>query len=152
VEEAAGAYEEQAFPTNTAAMTWSWTNQLANARTASGHDDVKMLRPPSVTGKAAENGLFGKASMYWSIAARSKQPEQAAALVNFLINDPAAAQIQLVNRGVPSDPKMLEAMKAKLTKTDIDVVDFLKAVTPEMGAAPAVQPIGARPRPRSPGS
>lgn len=58
-----------------------------------------MLRPPSQDGKAAGNGLFGKASMYWSISARSKQISRAAPLVDFLINDQAAAQIQLVNRG-----------------------------------------------------
>ena len=143
VEEASGSYEEQAFPTNKAAMTWSWTNQLANARTATGNDEVTMLRPPSQDGKAADNGLFGKASMYWSISARSKQIGRAASLVDFLINDQAAAQIQLVNRGVPTDPAMLAAMKSKLTPTDIDVVDFLSEVTPELGAAPAVQPVGA---------
>lgn len=143
VEEASGSYEEQAFPTNKAAMTWSWTNQLANARTATGNDKFTMLRPPSQDGKAAGNGLFGKASMYWSISARSKQISRAATLVDFLINDQAAAQIQLVNRGVPTDAKMLAAMKSKLTPTDIDVVDFLSEITPELGAAPAVQPVGA---------
>lgn len=44
---------------------------------------------------------------------------------------------------MPTDAKMLAAMKSKLTPTDIDVVDFVSEITPELGAAPAVQPVGA---------
>lgn len=144
VEDASVSQEQQAFSTNKAAMTWMWTNQLESVRTATGHDDIVLLRPPSVSGVAKENGLFLKASMYWSISSRSKQPEKAAQLVNFLLNDPAAAKIQVCNRGVPSDAEMLAAMASGLTATDKDVIDFLKEITPELlPTSPAIQPIGA---------
>jgi multiple sugar transport system substrate-binding protein len=144
VEDGSATLEQQAFSTNKSAMTWMWTNQLESVRTATGHDDIALLRPPSGSGAAKENGLFLKASMYWSISARSKRAEQAAQLVNFLINDPAAAKIQLCNRGVPSDADMLAAMAGGLTPTDKDVIAFLEEVTPEISPAPpAVQPVGA---------
>jgi multiple sugar transport system substrate-binding protein len=144
IEDGSAPLEQQAFSTNKAAMTWMWTNQLESVRTASGHDDIVLLRPPSISGVAKENGLFLKASMYWSISARTKQPQQAAQLVNFLLNDPTAARIQLCNRGVPSDPDMLAAMAEGLTDTDKDVIAFLKEVTPEISpTSPALQPVGA---------
>jgi len=144
VEEGSASYEQQAFPTKRAAMMWSWTNQLGSARTATGNDDVVMLRPPSLSGTAAKNGLFLKASMYWSIAARSKNLATAASLVSFLVNDTGAAQIQLLNRGVPSNPTIIAAMKPKFTETDTYVADKLAELAKDITAAPpAVQPVGA---------
>ncbi len=141
-EDGSASYEQQAFSTNRSAFFWSWTNQLGNARKSTGHADITMLRPPSFTGKAKENGLFLKASMFWSIASTTKYPEAAATFVNFLLNDPDAAAIQLVNRGVPSSPAVLKAMDSKLTATDKDVISWLKKVTPEISSAPAIQPKG----------
>jgi multiple sugar transport system substrate-binding protein len=142
VEDNAATQEQQAFSTGRSAMTWTWTNQLQSVRDAVGSSDVVMLRPPSLAGAAAENGLFKKATMYWSIAAGSQNPEQAATLVDFLVNAPEAQAIQLLNRGVPSNEEAIEAMGDALTDTDLEVVDFLTAITPELGAAPAVQPMG----------
>ena len=142
VEDAGATLEQQAFSTGKAGMTWTWTNQLQSLRDAVGSDDVVMLRPPSLAGKATGNGLFKKATMYWSIAEGSTHREQAAQLVDFLVNDPAAQRIQLLNRGVPSDPAAVAAMGDALTATDQDVVDFLTAVGPEISGAPAVQPMG----------
>lgn len=142
VEDSSATLEQQAFSTGRSAMTWTWTNQLQSLRDAVGSDDVVMLRPPSLAGSAGENGLFKKATMYWSIAAKSENQEQAAQLVDFLVNTPTAQAIQLLNRGVPSSPDAIGAMGDALTDTDHDVVDFLEAITPELAGAPAVQPMG----------
>ncbi|MGY5764270.1 ABC transporter substrate-binding protein [Brachybacterium sp. DNPG3] len=142
VEDASVALEQQAFSTGDAAMTWTWTNQLQSLRDAVGEDGAVMLRPPSLAGAATENGLFKKATMFWSISATSTRQDQAAQLVDFLVNDPGAQKIQLLNRGVPSDPAAVEAMGDALTATDQEVVAFLDAVTAEITGAPAVQPMG----------
>lgn len=141
-EEGTMSLEQQAFAVGKAALSWSWTNQLGSYRDASGNDAVVMLRPPSVTGKATENGLFGKASMFWSISARSQVQDSAAALVDFLVNDEAANSIQLLNRGVPSNPAIVASMQDKLTETDTYVVEFMTAVLAEISSTPAVQPTG----------
>jgi len=134
--------EQQAFSVGRAGLSWSWTNQLGSVRDAAGSDDIVMLRPPSRTGKATENGLFGKASMFWSISARSRKQEAAAALVDFLVNDETANGIQLLNRGVPSNPDIVASMQDKLTETDTYVVEFMTAVLAEISSTPAVQPTG----------
>lgn len=141
-EEGTLSLEQQAFAIGKAALSWAWTNQLGSYREASGRDDIVMLRPPSLTGKAEENGLFGKASMFWSISSRSAAPDTAAALVDFLVNDEAANAIQLLNRGVPSNPDLVATMQDKLTDTDTYVVEFMTAVLAEISSTPAVQPTG----------
>lgn len=141
-EDGSASYEQQAFATNKSGLYWSWTNQLGDARKSSGHDDIVMLRPPSATGKATDNGLFLKASMYWSISSTTKYPAAAATFVNFLLNDTDAAAIQLVNRGVPSSKAVLKSMESKLTATDKDVIAWLDKVRPEITSAPAIQPKG----------
>ena len=142
VEDGSATLEQQAFSTARSAMSWTWTNQLAAVRDAAGNQEIAMLRAPSAAGSAQENGMFKKASMYWSVAAGSAHPAGAAALVDFLLNAPEAQAIQLLNRGVPSNPAAIEAMGEDLTGTDREVIDFLDAITPELGAAPAVQPMG----------
>ncbi|MFC7375637.1 ABC transporter substrate-binding protein [Brachybacterium sp. GCM10030267] len=142
VEDGTVTLEQQAFSVGRSAMSWTWTNQLQSVRDAVGSEDVVMLRPPSQTGSATENGLFKKASMYWSIGEGSQSSEQAAELVDFLVNAPEAQAIQLLNRGVPSNPAAIEAMGDALTQADRDVVEFLEAVTPELAEAPAIQPTG----------
>jgi len=142
VEDGSATLEQQAFSTARSAMSWTWTNQLAAVRDAAGNQEIAMLRAPSAAGSAQENGMFKKASMYWSVAADSADPAGAAALVDFLLNAPEAQAIQLLNRGVPSNPAAIEAMGEDLTGTDREVIDFLDAITPELGAAPAVQPMG----------
>jgi multiple sugar transport system substrate-binding protein len=141
-EESTLSLEQQAFALGRAGLSWAWTNQLANFRDATGSDDIVMLRPPSMTGVATENGLFGKASMFWSISARSQVPEAAARLVDFLVNDPQANSIQLLNRGVPSSPEILAGIQDKLTPTDTYVAEFLTEVLEEISTTPAVQPTG----------
>lgn len=142
-EDGAAPYEQQAFPTGKSAMFWSWTNQLANARKATGQDIV-MLRPPSASGKVNENGLFLKASMFWSMAAKSTKQAQSAKFINFLLNSPKANEIQLLNRGVPSSEAALKAMEGKLSETDKYIASWLKQAGSEITMdAPAIQPEGA---------
>lgn len=142
-EEGTLSLEQQAFSVGKVGMMWAWTNQLGSIRDASGQDDVVMLRPPSLAGSAAENGLFGKASMFWAISSRSDVQESAAKLVDFLVNDPGANVLQMLDRGVPSNPEVVARLEADLTETDAYVVDFMGEVLEEIESAPAVQPMGA---------
>lgn len=136
-------YEQQAFPTGRSAMFWSWSNQLENARKATGQE-VRMLRPPSRTGRVQDNGLFLKASMFWSIGARTQHLAESATFVNFLMNDPDAARIQLLARGVPSSPEVLAALEPHLGATDTYIAEWLGSVGEEITLPPPhIEPEGA---------
>lgn len=137
-----GTFEAGALPTNKAAMGWYWSNQLAALRTASG-SNISMLRAPSHSGNAADNGMYYKASMYWSVSAKASDPEAAAQFVDYLANNEDAAKKMLVDRGVPVNPDMAAAIRPELNESDQTVVAFLDEIRPDMEEAPKPSPVGA---------
>ncbi len=141
IEDTSGTFEAGTFPTNRAGFGWYWSNQLSALKTASG-SNVSMLRAPSATGDAADNGMYYKASMYWSISSRSDDQEAAADFVNYLANNEEAAKKMLVDRGVPVNPDMAAAVKPELSESDQTVVDFLDEIEPDMKEAPKPSPVG----------
>ncbi|WP_342023491.1 ABC transporter substrate-binding protein [Arthrobacter citreus] len=141
-ESIAGTFEAEAFATNKAAMGWYWSNQLSALRTATDAN-VRMLRAPSATGNAEDNGMYFKASMYWSVSAKASDPAAAATFVNYLANNEEAAKQMLVDRGVPVNPDMAEAIKPELSESDQTVVAFLDEIRPEVADAPKPSPVGA---------
>lgn len=141
-EAAAGTFEAENFPTKKTAMGWYWSNQLGALRAATG-DDIRILRVPSPSGNAKDNGMYYKASMYWSISSQSDDQAAAADFVNFLANDPAAAEKMLVDRGVPANPDMAAAIEPKLDESQQTVVSFLEEIEPEVSDSPKPSPIGA---------
>ncbi|MBE0010614.1 MULTISPECIES: ABC transporter substrate-binding protein [unclassified Arthrobacter] len=138
----AGTFEGQSFPTNKTAMSWYWSNQLEVLRTSSG-SDIRMLRAPSMTGNEADNGMYYKASMYWSISSQSENQDAAADFVNYLANNEEPAKKMLVDRGVPVNPDMAAAVRPELGEADQAVVDFLEEIEPNVATSPAPSPVGA---------
>ncbi|NYE95442.1 multiple sugar transport system substrate-binding protein [Psychromicrobium silvestre] len=140
-EDANAALEQTLFGTGQLAMSWAWTSQLGALAAATG-DDIKILRVPSLAGSAAKASMYFKASMLWSASGRTKHPEEAAKFINYLLNDVEAAKIQLTDRGIPSNPKLQEAIAPLLKPTDKSASDFLKAIQPEISFTPSVPPVG----------
>ncbi|MET4061769.1 multiple sugar transport system substrate-binding protein [Arthrobacter sp. UYP6] len=142
VEDQAGTLESASFPNNRAAMDWYWSNQLGALENASG-SNITMLRAPSSTGEAKDNGMFFKASMYWSVSSGSDYQEAAAEFVNYLANNKEAAEKLLLDRGVPVNPDMRAAIEPQLEKSESEVMSFLEGVEPDMETSPRPAPVGA---------
>jgi len=142
VEESGASLEQSAFGTNRAAMTWSWTNQLGSLEQTTGSDLVQ-LRAPSRTGNAADNGMYYKPSMFWSLSARTARPEQAITFLDFLINDAEAAKILLVDRGAPINSATRPAIEEALRPVDLESLRFLDGLADTIKDAPPVPPVGA---------
>lgn len=126
--------------TNKAAFSFWWNNQLTALSQASG-SELKLLQLPTQKGKPGDSA-YEKASMYWSISSRSDHPAEAAQFVDFLLNDKAAADILLTERGVPSNAEIVKAIEPKLSPTDSAAAAFLTAVEPRLGTAPVPTPPG----------
>ncbi len=141
-EDSGAGLEESLFGTNRVGMAWWWTNQLGSLETTTG-SSLTMLRAPSLDGQATDNGMYFKPTMFWSASSRSKHPEEAATFINYLSNSPAAGAILMTDRGVPSNPEIVEAITPKLQPADTTVVSFLADITPDMADAPPVPPVGA---------
>lgn len=77
------------------------------------------LAPYPMLPEATDSGLLARPSMMFSIGRNTKHPEEAAKLVNFLLNDPAGIKALGLTRGIPLSAEGLETLKeANQIKSD----------------------------------
>ncbi|WP_180967393.1 ABC transporter substrate-binding protein [Zhihengliuella halotolerans] len=134
--------EQSAFGTNRAGLTWAWANQFSSFVATTGSDLV-MLRPPSASGSAAENGAYFKPTMFWSLGAGAAANPTAVSFLNFLVNDPGAAAILRVDRGAPANSATEAAVIDVLEAPDRAFLDFMSDIGPEISTTPVVPPRGS---------
>jgi multiple sugar transport system substrate-binding protein len=141
VENSTAALDASLFATNKAAFHLLFHTQVSAFGTASG-TQMKLLRLPSPqTGQSPK--MVNKASMYWSISARSKHTEAAAKLIDFLMTDPAATKILTTERGVPAIPAVQKDVAPLLDPQSKIALQFSQAIAPELVAPPQVTPATA---------
>lgn len=137
IENQSTALDQALLGTNKLAIGYQWSNQVNAVQAATGQD-LTLLRPPTQTGKAADGKLWFKSSMYLSAGAKSEHPEEAAKFINFLINDPEAGAILGTERGVPANLKVREAITGSLDAANAKVVEFMDAISTELGTGGTV--------------
>ena len=141
-EEAAKPLDQSAIVVGKAAMQYYNSNQLEAVSAAAGGDLMKMLRGPSMTGKATERKTWYKASMLWSASAKTKNPDAAIAWINWFANDPEAADIDKAERGIPPNSEILAEVKPKLSAAQQAVAKYIADIKPEVGETPIAPPPG----------
>ncbi|MBO0899227.1 carbohydrate ABC transporter substrate-binding protein [Cellulomonas sp. zg-ZUI222] len=141
VEVDAGGPEQSLVGTNTGAMAWFWSNQLTALSNASGRP-LQLLRVPGES-QFDRTGMYFKPAMYYSVSSKSKHPEAAAKLVDFLLNDPDAGAILLSDRGLPANTDVRAAVTDKFAETDKQAAEFLSSLEDEIVDGPVVPPAGA---------
>ncbi|PWH06250.1 sugar ABC transporter substrate-binding protein [Brachybacterium endophyticum] len=141
VEEAGQSVDQSMFSTGKTAMQVAWSNQVVAFDAAAG-GDVRVLRMPSMTGRAADAQLWYKASMYFAVAAKASDPKQAVAFVDWLVNSPDAGKQLLAERGVPANLEVRKAIEGDLTESDRKAVDFIEDIAGELGETPVITPQG----------
>jgi multiple sugar transport system substrate-binding protein len=140
-EESGKPLDQNALVTGRAAMQYMNSNQL-EAVNAASEQEMKILRGPSLTGKATERKTWYKASMLWSASAKTKNPEAAIAWINWFANDPAAANIDKAERGIPPNSELLTEVTPKLSKAQQTVAKYITDIAPEVGETPIAPPPG----------
>lgn len=141
VEIDAAGPEQSLVATNKGAMAWFWSNQLSAIQSASGRE-LQLLRVPGEA-EGERTGMYFKPAMYYSVSARSEHPEEAALLVDFLLNDEAAGEILLSDRGLPANTEVRAAVQDQFAETDKLAAEFLADLEDEIVDGPAVPPVGA---------
>ncbi|BCW81959.1 hypothetical protein NicSoilC5_39780 [Arthrobacter sp. NicSoilC5] len=94
-----------------AGMMLTWSDSLTALSKASGAD-LKLLKLP---GEKPTPGIWLQSSQFYTISARSKHTDAAAKLVDFLVNNQAAARIIQSDRGIPGNADMRAAIQDGLT-------------------------------------
>jgi len=136
VEGLAAGVAGSSLATNKVGIGVGYSNQISTYEAASGNE-FKILQMPSA-GKRHPN--FLKPSQFWTVSSQSKHPAEAAALVDFLLNSPEAADILTAERGIPASSKIRSRLEAGLSPADQQAVAFLDAL--HAGDAPPVTPNG----------
>ncbi|ACZ31552.1 extracellular solute-binding protein family 1 [Xylanimonas cellulosilytica DSM 15894] len=113
--------------TGKGAMAWFWSNQLGAIEKTAGHP-LTLLRAPGDT-QFERTGEYFRAAMYYSISAKSAHPEEAARFVDFMLNSQTAGDINLTDRGLPSNLEVREAVLPKLSEADKTSAAFIQALT-----------------------
>lgn len=111
----------------------SWDNFLVRFSEGSGGANLEMLPLPA--DDPEQRGLFLKPSLMLSLGAGSEHPEEAAALIDFITNDPEVGEIFGISRGVPASSAAMEGFEPE--GLDAQVADYEAALEPHLtGAAP----------------
>ncbi|RBM17519.1 ABC transporter substrate-binding protein [Streptomyces sp. PT12] len=139
--ELGSAVENALVATNDGAFGMWWSNQLSAISISSG-ESIELLRFPTAPGAEA-SGMFLQPSMYWSSYAGTEHPEEAALLIDFLVNDPEAGAILGSDRGLPINSTVLESIQADLPEADVASLEFFNEIAGELSAAPTAPPLGA---------
>ncbi|WP_275001898.1 ABC transporter substrate-binding protein [Promicromonospora iranensis] len=120
-----------------AATEITWDNMLAGYASGAGTENLGLLPVP--TG-AEGSQQFWKPSMLLASSANTQEPDAAAALIDFLVNDPAVGKIFGTSKGVPAVPAQKDAMELtdgsideKIVGYEEEVADRVTAETPLPG-------------------
>jgi len=128
--------DQQPFTLGQAGITFGYSN-LVGVYSQAG-EDVQILLPPTDTGVS---GVALLPSAFWSVNATSQHPEAAAMLVDWFLNEPAAAELVLDTRGVPFNPDTLAVVSPLLDEDSQIAADYVNTVL-EQGVVAPPQPAG----------
>ncbi|TDE94951.1 extracellular solute-binding protein [Occultella glacieicola] len=110
----------------------SWDNFLVRFSEGSGGATLAMLPPPA--DDPASSGLFLKPSLMLAASANSAHPEEAAALIDFLVNDAQVSEIFGTSRGVPASSSALDAVVAE--GLDAQILDYEDSIADSLTDTP----------------
>ncbi|WP_395675266.1 ABC transporter substrate-binding protein [Inquilinus sp.] len=125
-----------------AATSLAFSNQIVGMQAATTVPLALTMFPNG--GAGAKPGQFYRPASSWSIYARSKAPEAAAAFIAFFLNDPEAAKILGVERGVPMAPATRELILPTLKPVERATVDYVNFIADKIGPYPAPPPKGSQ--------
>lgn len=118
-------YPKGPFTALESASEFTWDNFLAGYVADTGADNFVML--PIPTGADGEKGQFSN-SFLISASAHTEHPEEAATLIDFMINEPEVGRIFGTSKGVPATAAQREAMILEEGSIDAQVVAYEERV------------------------
>jgi multiple sugar transport system substrate-binding protein len=124
-----------------AAICIAWSNQLVAVQ-AMVKPALKLAMYP-LAGPDKPSGHFFRPALIWSIYKGAHDPKAAAAVVNFFLNDPDAAKLLGVERGVPPSLKMREVIAPTLSPVEKATVDYVNSLNGHVVPYPPPAPRGA---------
>lgn len=142
IQEDATAGEEQSLAgTGQEAMATRWTNQMVGLAQSAG-TELELLRYPTLTGDAADGEPWFKSSMYLSGYAGTDHPEEVQEFIDFFVNSEEAGMTGLVERGIPPNQEVRDAVAEELDGMDLATVEFIEQLEDDLGEPEPITPAG----------
>lgn len=124
-----------------AAVSYAHSNQLVGYQ-AINQDPIVMRAYPRIE-DGAGGGHYRKPSMFFSVSAQSENKEAAAQYISFFVNNPDAASVLDVERGVPESAPVRDALAPQLDEAGRAAVEFIGDLGDLAGPLPPPPPGGA---------
>lgn len=121
--------ERTYFGQGKAAMMFAYSNNVQEFADRLGQR-VNIIKIPGES-QYASPGLQVLPSQYFTVYARSRAPEAAAMLVNWLLNEPEPAKIILGNRGLSFNPEIAAVVGPFLGEFEAQAAQYLARVANE---------------------
>ncbi|KPI21076.1 extracellular solute-binding protein family 1 [Actinobacteria bacterium OK074] len=97
---------------------------------------------PMPSGQDGTPGQYFKPSMFLGAAADTSHPKEAAELIDFLVNDPAAAKILGATRGIPVNETIRTELAPQLKDFDKTIATYQGTLEGDLDAPPQAPPSG----------
>lgn len=133
--------ETNALTTGKAATAFAHSNQFVGYQ-ALNKSKLALTAYPKISA-SSPSGHYLKPSMLMSVSATSQNVEKAVDFINFLVADPQGIDLLGVERGVPASTAMRDQLTAKLDDVSKAMVEYIAAITPDVGPLPINPPQGA---------
>jgi multiple sugar transport system substrate-binding protein len=127
--------------TGKAVMAIAFSNQLLGYQ-AAVKNTLGITSLP-LTNPSGPSGLFYRPGLHFGIASTSQNPELAAKFIDFFINDLAAGKILGVERGVPVNVDVKNAVVPLIDEVSKRTVDYISSIADRVGPYPPPVPVGA---------
>jgi multiple sugar transport system substrate-binding protein len=135
-----GSIDQYEISRGTAAMSFANSNQVVAFQ---GIAKSKLAISVFPNTKGAVSGHYIKPSMMMSVSSKSKTPEDAAKLIQFMVNDPDGVKLLGIERGVPPSSSAQALLSPDLDDLGKMQVSYVAAVTKVAVALPPPPPKGA---------
>lgn len=133
------ALEQKIFTTGKCALYSVPANQLYLYQEQRPDDEVIALRQP--IGNDGGQGVIIEGA-HWAVSSTSKQPKEAAMLINFWANDEDAVNIYRMDQGVPINNEIAQKITADLSDADTTCIEFVQSYM-EVATPYTMAPLGA---------
>ncbi|MDO9397254.1 MAG: extracellular solute-binding protein [Herbiconiux sp.] len=127
--------DQQLYTLGQAAITFGYSNLIGTYGTAG----ETLILPPPTDGDTSGVALLPSA--YWAINASTAHPEASAKLVDWFLNEPAAAELIKDTRGIPFNPDTLAVVSPLLDEPGQEAAAYVQTVLDSGTVAPP-QPDG----------
>jgi multiple sugar transport system substrate-binding protein len=115
--------EEDPFSKGRSWCQFVWSNQYVATANGAGRP-IELLLFPSIP-NSQRFGTYLKPSMFFSITASAKNPDLAAKVFNFFLNDFSANDILMGERGVPIPEDVRDYLATKVDATNQKIFAFI---------------------------